>query len=147
MQAWRPPPGSLLVSIVDAGHGPARVPEGWSDVLRLEFDDVPRHAPGSTPCTPRVLDPELGRLLRWVEHLPAQAALTSLPSPVLGVHCRYGQGRSPGFAQGVALACGWRAALTQLEAQFPLANAWVRRVVSEGCAAGLAPDGSRRRGA
>jgi predicted protein tyrosine phosphatase len=89
-----PPPGAVLISVYDRGDGPAAIPEGWKDVLRLRFHDTDGSLLG----------------LDVFSLLQAQEILEFLGRNVncehVYVHCAAGQSRSAGIALALAEAMG-----------------------------------------
>lgn len=91
-EAFEPQKGAVCISITNPSQSPARLAEGWHDVLRLGFHDTDREGGGFTAMS---IDHARQVLAFMVKHRAA---------PVT-VHCEAGASRSVGV--GVFLAA-WR---------------------------------------
>ena len=101
-----PPASAMMISVTDHGAQEADLRDGWSQVLRLAFDDLDLVAfpedgtlsyEGLTPMT----EDQAGRLVDFVLENMSR-------SPRIVVHCKYGVSRSAGIAKAIAEALGVR---------------------------------------
>ena len=125
-QAWAeamiPDGTEAIISITDRLGPPADLNEGWSGVLRLEFDDVDSDAcpvgefeEGLVPLS----EAQAAQIVRFVQQISVEAA-------TLVVHCKYGQSRSPGVAKAICQHLGLR-----FPPKFNSQNIFVFRLVQQ----------------
>ncbi len=96
-EAMIPASHESIISITDRFAAPADLNDGWSAVLRIEFDDVD---PDET--TPDEFESELVQLSDLQAAEIANFVLeNAATSTTLVVHCRFGQSRSPAVAKAI----------------------------------------------
>lgn len=102
-EAMRPPRATALISITDTARPPATLKAGWSEVLRLAFDDID---PVTYPDDDFDLDYAAMREIHAYQLVElAEFCRMAIPrNRRLVVHCRYGQSRSAGVAKAVCEA-------------------------------------------
>ena len=102
-EAMRPPRDTALISITDTARPPAALREGWSEVLRLSFDDIdPVTYPddGFDEEYAAMREIHAYQLVELAEFCRSAFARNRR----LVVHCRYGQSRSAGVAKAICEA-------------------------------------------
>lgn len=125
-QAWAEamiPDGSeAIISITDHLAPSADLNDGWSGLLRIQFDDVDIDAyqvgefeEGLTPLS----EAQAMQIVTFVQQL-------SQETKTLVVHCKYGQSRSPGVAKAICQHLGLR-----FPPKFKSQNNFVCRLVLE----------------
>ena len=99
-EVMRPPRRSALISITDPRKPEAALLEGWSEVLRLKFDDVdPVTFPGQDTHLSVITSSQVAAIAAFV-------ATHSKVSIRLVVHCRHGVSRSAAVAKAAAESLG-----------------------------------------
>ena len=83
-----PTVGMISITDPDAKSGLAKLQEGWSAVLRLQFHDVTKPWQGYEPMT----EGQAKELIDWLEK--HEAGFTGVV-----VHCEHGQSRSAAVAK------------------------------------------------
>lgn len=102
-EAMRPPRDTALISITDPIKPPATLQEGWSEILRLSFDDIdPVTYPddGDDDYIGAMREIHAYQLVELAEFCRTAFARNRR----LVVHCRYGQSRSAGVAKAICEA-------------------------------------------
>jgi predicted protein tyrosine phosphatase len=113
-RAYEPEGREICISITNPRAAPVELSPRFLAVLRLVFTDVCGPSPYAWDA---LFSPAHAR-----EILDFVAAWPDVDRIVL--HCKAGQSRSPAVALALCELCG--AEVSELEAQFPLWNSWVR---------------------
>jgi predicted protein tyrosine phosphatase len=111
-------PDWVVISLSEWGAAPAKLKEGWGDVLRMEFHDIEKEVPDE----PYDLFSE-GQAREIVQFV--QNAHTSGATGIL-VHCRAGISRSAAVAKWIAEQHG-----LPFNEQYSLYNRHVFKLLSE----------------
>ncbi len=96
-EALIPDGSESVISITDRGAEPADLKDGWSSILRIQFNDVDTDEDDTEE-----LEIELGEMTdEEAEEIASFVVQAAKVSEVLVVHCRFGQSRSPAVAKAI----------------------------------------------
>lgn len=125
----QPPRDAALISITDPGRALAQLRPGWTDVLRIAFDDIdPVDYPDEDDSLQAITDEQAIALSRFI-------LLNATRCCRLVVHCRYGVSRSAAVAKAAAqhLALPFPPAYADANAFVYRAVLWALREVRSEC--------------